>query len=408
MKPMINTKMIYNLASICLLAYLATFAHAADMHEEDEAERGVHNGRLLASGNFSVELAIVEDGIEPEFRAWAYSGSNTIDPVDWTLSVELTRLGGDIDRFQFDATTDYLRGQGVVGEPHSFDVLVRATYQGSNHQWQYESHEGRVMLPAAMAVRNNIGTAIAGPGDLHMQLLLYGRTSLDPQQVSHVSARYPGLIRTIGPALGDEVASGDIIATIEANTSLQTYDIRAPINGLVIDKHANPGEMTGNAPLLTIANYANLWVDFSVFPGDAASIRPGLPVTINMGEMSAESRIRYLNPGDNNSPIIMARVPLTNPDLNWSPGLLVEGLVNVEDIHVDLLIDNRALQTFRAWQVVFINVGEAYEIRPLTLGRTDGDYTEVLAGLEPGDEYVVAGSYLLKADLEKDGASHDH
>jgi cobalt-zinc-cadmium efflux system membrane fusion protein len=86
----------------------------------------------------------------------------------------------------------------------------------------------------------------------------------------------------------------------------------------------------------------------------------------------------------------------------------VEGQVTVEDIPVPLLIDNRALQTFRDWQVVFIKVGDNYEIRPMTLGRTDGDFTEVLDGLQPGDEYVVAGSYLLKADLEKDGATHDH
>jgi cobalt-zinc-cadmium efflux system membrane fusion protein len=72
------------------------------------------------------------------------------------------------------------------------------------------------------------------------------------------------------------------------------------------------------------------------------------------------------------------------------------------------MVDNRALQSFRDWQVVFIQIGETYEIRPLELGRTDGQFTEVLSGLNAGDSYVVENSFLLKADLEKSGASHDH
>ena len=75
---------------------------------------------------------------------------------------------------------------------------------------------------------------------------------------------------------------------------------------------------------------------------------------------------------------------------------------------MELLVENRALQGFRDWQVVFIKVGNVYEIRPLELGRSDGHFTEVLSGLNIGDTYVVENSYLLKADLEKSGASHDH
>jgi cobalt-zinc-cadmium efflux system membrane fusion protein len=44
----------------------------------------------------------------------------------------------------------------------------------------------------------------------------------------------------------------------------------------------------------------------------------------------------------------------------------------------------------------------------LELGRRDGENVEVLGGLEPGTEYVTGNSYLIKADIEKSGASHDH
>ena len=44
----------------------------------------------------------------------------------------------------------------------------------------------------------------------------------------------------------------------------------------------------------------------------------------------------------------------------------------------------------------------------LDLGRQDDEWVEVLGGLAPGTRYVTTNSYVLKADVEKSGASHDH
>ena len=73
-----------------------------------------------------------------------------------------------------------------------------------------------------------------------------------------------------------------------------------------------------------------------------------------------------------------------------------------------LAVRQSALQTFRDWTVVFERVGDDYEVRPLTTGRSDGEWVEVLEGLDAGAQYVTKGSYLIKADIEKSGASHDH
>jgi cobalt-zinc-cadmium efflux system membrane fusion protein len=86
----------------------------------------------------------------------------------------------------------------------------------------------------------------------------------------------------------------------------------------------------------------------------------------------------------------------------------VAGDIVVETLDVPLAVDNRALQSFRDWTLVFIQVGDVYEIRPLELGSSDGKQTAVLGGLQAGDRYVVENSYLIKADIEKSGASHDH
>ena len=57
---------------------------------------------------------------------------------------------------------------------------------------------------------------------------------------------------------------------------------------------------------------------------------------------------------------------------------------------------------------MFIRIGDTYEIRPVTLGKRDALQVEVLEGLKAGDQVVVEQSYLVKADIEKSGASHDH
>ncbi|MDT8397825.1 MAG: efflux RND transporter periplasmic adaptor subunit [Pseudomonadales bacterium] len=403
-RTILTTLLLSFIAMLCSLPLSAAEPGLA----ADAAPKGPHGGRLLSEGDFSVELAIFEAGVPPEYHAWAYRKGQPLGLQDWQLTVSLSRLGGRIDNFAFVPATDFLLGQGVVEEPHSFDVRVAAQYQGRTYMWDYPSYEGRVQLAEALASELQVETSKAGPGTLHRSLLLFGHITPDPQGISHITARYPGLIRLITAELGQRVKAGDALAVIEANSSLQSYTISAPIDGLVIQRYANPGEFAGEQPLLTIADYRRVWTDLDVFPGDARTIQPGQTVTIRMGELSVQSRILYLNPGAGTSPNVVARVPLDNPLGQWTPGLLVEGDVQVAETAVALMIDNRALQRFRDWQVVFIKVGSNYEIRPLTLGRSDGRFTEVLEGLNVGDEYVVANSYLLKADLEKSGASHDH
>ncbi len=66
------------------------------------------------------------------------------------------------------------------------------------------------------------------------------------------------------------------------------------------------------------------------------------------------------------------------------------------------------LQAFRDFTVVYARIGDEYEVRMLDLGQQDAVWVEVLGGLEVGATYVTINSYVIKADIEKSGASHDH
>src|SRR3546814_1115869 len=111
----------------------------------------------------SVEVSIFENGTEPHFRVFPAQGGKPVDPKTVQLAITLTRLGGDIDRFSFRPQDRFLAGQGVVTEPHSFDVEVVAVVNGKRHVWKYANPEGRTRIAADAAKTGGIETAIAGP-----------------------------------------------------------------------------------------------------------------------------------------------------------------------------------------------------------------------------------------------------
>lgn len=390
-------------------SYAGDHGHGQDEHQDSaEPVKGPHLGRLLKEGDFSLELAIFERGVPPEYRAWASYDGKALAGKDWQLSVELTRLGGRVDKFSFVAQEGFLRGEGEVEEPHSFAVAVTATYKNQQYHFAFPSYEGRIQLGRELAQQAGLTTAVAGAGKLQQQLKLYGQLLPDPNQVRQLKARFPGVIRALKVRLGSQVSAGETLAIIEANESLRSYNITAPISGVVIERNGNEGEITGEQALFTIADYGQLSVNLPVFAQDASRVQLGQKLQIVSAGQTASGHIEALLPASPGSPILTARAALDNSHQQWTPGTWVDAAITLAEVPVALRVDNRALQGFRDWQVVFIQVGDIYEIRPLQLGQSDGQFSQVLGGLNVGDTYVVDNSYLLKADLEKSGASHDH
>lgn len=284
------------------------------------------------------------------------------------------------------------------------------------HDHADEHHDGhepdlqkdRVQMTAETARKAGLSTAVVMKGELHDTRLLYGKIIADPQRVSHVRARFPGVITQVNTSLGNTVKAGQTLVEIESNESLKRYSITAPISGVVIEKHANVGEFGGDQILMILANYDQVWMELQVFSQDAALIKQGQTVIIRRDNGDIEGQIAYMTPVQGDAPYLIARVPLVNDNRQWTPGTFAEAQVVIDTLHSALLVDNRGLQTYEGNPVVFVQRDDTYEIRSLKLGRSDGRFTEVLGGLQNGDRYVVENSYLLKADLEKSGAAHDH
>lgn len=374
-------------------------------------ERGPHNGRMLRAGDFALEMTVFEDGIPPEYRLYAYRSDKPVPPGDVTANVTIKRLDGEVTRFTFRPEQDYLRGNATLVEPHSFDVAATVSEGGKRHQWKFDSYEGRTTIAPDAARAAGIETATAGPAQLGETLEIIGRVEIDPSGSADVGAKFPGPVMAVYKNVGDRVGRGTLLARVESSYSLQTYSIFAPIAGVITQRNTNVGDVAGSDALFVISDPSRTVAIFPVFPRDVEKVRPGQPVQIKAleGERAQSSVIRdFLPLADVQTQTVTARATLPNPGGLWRPGMAVRGVVMVDSRSVPMAVRTEAIQQFRDFRVVFAKIGNTYEVRMLELGKEGPEWTEVLGGIKPGTIYAVKNSYVIKADIEKSGASHDH
>lgn len=384
--------------------------HAAESSEH--FERGPHGGRLLSDGDFAVELQIFERGVPPQYRVYAFQDGKPVAPGEVSANVQVRRLANPSEQFQFQPVGDFLVSDKEVREPHSFDVEVHAEYQGRQHVWTFSSYEGRTMIPDTVATHSGVIVDKVGARDMKTRLRARGKIVPSEHNIAHVIPRFSGVVREGRKHIGDPVQKGEVLAIIESNQSLQPFEVRSPIAGQVINGHLILGEFVPeNQWVYIVADLSEVWADLFVPLSARQAIREGQKVAVSSADGSSimEGQVSYIAPyADEKSQSRLVRVVIPNKAQAFLPGMFVTGDIVTQEYAAPTVVKQSALQTFRDWQVVFIKEGETYEIRPVTLGKTDGEWVEVMDGLKVGQDYVAENAFLIKADILKSGASHDH
>jgi len=183
------------------------------------------------------------------------------------------------------------------------------------------------------------------------------------------------------------------------------YEMTAPFDGTIIEKHISLGEVVkDDSPAFVIADLSSVWVNLDVHQKDLPMIRIGQTATIGAGSaaQSVQGRISFLEPiAEETNRTVHARVVIPNGSGNWRPGLFVTGRVLVEDVEIPVLIPNHALIMVGGRTCLFLEEGDAFRLQPIAAGRTNGTLTEIAAGLNAGQSYVIKGAFTLKSELGK-------
>ncbi|MEY4777216.1 MAG: putative cation efflux component protein, partial [Verrucomicrobiota bacterium] len=326
--------------------------------------------------------------------------------------VTLIRPGKVEDRFTFASEADFARGDHEVVEPHSFDYVIVADHAGTVHKWSFAAPEMQTVITAAAAAKAGVQVTQAAPAELDEVLEVYGRVSLDLDGVRRATARFAGVVVEARKSLGDKVAAGEVVARVENSQTLVSAEVKAPGAGVVIARTAAAGEVVAEgAALYTIAGLDKVWVELEIPSKDLGRVKAGQAVVLHAddGREATKGVIASVSPlvsAENQT--ALARVVVLNPDGRWRPGGFVKGAVTLGSSRAPVTVKASALQTLFSFTVVFSQHGDVYQARPLELGRRSGDRVEVLKGLAAGETYVSEGSFLIKADIGKTGASHDH
>ncbi len=286
-----------------------------------------------------------------------------------------------------------------------------ASTKGSHGEKEEHGHDEGVKLTDAQIAAAGIELLTAGPRELRDTLQLNGTVQPNQETLVKVTPRFPGVIRSMRKRLGDKVKKDEVLATVESNQSLTVYELKAPIDGTVIDRDGTLGEFASEAkPVFTIADLSTMWVDFAVFRKDFSKVRLGDVVSIDVGDGGApiEAKLDYLSPiGASDTQSAIARATVANGG-RLRPGLFVDGKVVLSARPVDVAVSTGALQTLEGKNVVFVRSGDTFSAREVELGNRDTDWVEVLFGLVDGDVYAARNSFVIKAEIGKAGAAHEH
>ena len=283
---------------------------------------------------------------------------------------------------------------------------------GAHGEGDEHGKEGHVALSPEARKNANLKIEEAAGAKIQILLPLYGKIASNEESLAHVQPRFPGVVKDVRKRLGDKVEKGDLLAVVESNDSLRSYDIKSEVSGTVIQKDITLGEFVKNEDTIyTIADLTTVWVDLAVFRQDFGKLKVGQPVEIHpgAGEEAIQNTVAYISPfGTEGSQTMLARCVVPNPHGDFRPGLFVTAEIATGEVEAPVTVKLAAIQTLKEKTVVFVEEGNAFEAREVELGMRDDLLVEVLSGLLPGDKYVSENSFILKAELGKEEAEHEH
>lgn len=197
----------------------------------------------------------------------------------------------------------------------------------------------------------------------------------------------------------------------ERDADIARYELRAPVKGRIVEKHITPGEkVSDEAPVYTIADLDTVWLNISAYTEYAGLIREGQSVIVHAGDRTTTGVVDYLSAVvSEGTRTVATRVVIDNADRSWKPGEFVTARVEVDRSPVSRVVPIRAIQTFEGQEVIFVRHEDGIEPVPVRIGRRSGTSAEILGDdIALGTPVVVENSFLIKAELGKSAAGHDH
>jgi len=217
------------------------------------------------------------------------------------------------------------------------------------------------------------------------------------------------------------LSAADVASLAHGDPQASIYELRAPFDGKVVEKHVTVGELvTPESRLFLIADLRTVWVWIDVFEQTLADVHLGDGVRVRVDaypDAVFRGEVSYLSDRvDTDTRTVRARIDVENADERLRPGMFAK--IELTDPHREpgapdesgvALVPEDAVQRMGEDDVVFVVAGEGrFERRAVRAGRRSGGQVEILEGLRAGEPVVTAGAFRLKSEAAKGSLDAEH
>jgi RND family efflux transporter MFP subunit len=242
--------------------------------------------------------------------------------------------------------------------------------------WRARLDQARASLREAEALRVQAGREVERRRNLHRDQAL-PQEGLDQAETQYARAQAAEQVARAGVA--------------QAEVELGYTQVRSPLDGVVVRKYAQPGDLSApGAPLLTIEQLDPLEVVAEVGESLFSRLSLGQEVEVEIPALSQrhQGRLTALIPtADPQSRTFRVKVELPNPDHRLGSGLHARLLLKTGE-RPALLVPEAALVREGQLQGVYLEAGGRAQLRWLRLGQARDGLCEVLSGLEAGQAVI--------------------
>jgi cobalt-zinc-cadmium efflux system membrane fusion protein len=191
-----------------------------------------------------------------------------------------------------------------------------------------------------------------------------------------------------------------------ASQALATVVVPAPMDGVITERSANPGQVVAmGEALFVVTDLSELWAVGDLYEQDFQAVRVGSEATLTTPayrDLTLRGRVTYIDPRvDPQTRTAKVRVEMPNPDGHLRLGMYVTMAFSTSSGEHAVVVPRAAVQTIGGRQVVFVAVQDEegkFVQRTVQVGQLAGESYAVLSGLEPGEVVATEGSFFLRAE----------
>lgn len=259
---------------------------------------------------------------------------------------------------------------------------------------------GPVQLSAAQQKAIALQLAPASLRPLSTELNLNGEVKLQPNRQADVSLRISGQIKALYANLGETVRAGQRLALVQSRLvgdPPPSVTINAPMSGVIDARNAVVGQaVEPNTVLFHISDRSQVFVVASEYEEDIGKIKLGQETRVRVLSYPKQvftGKVTLIDPNlDPLNRTVKVWIQLANPQGLLKPNMFARASVILRRNEAALTIPNGAIIEANGEKFVFVREGNKYHRVEVTIGASDDEYTEITAGLVPGDEVVTQGN----------------